>query len=138
MTALSHAAPNNVFPVGPLHLGKKTTPDATRNCSKLEHDPEDAFEAMTTTRKKKPRLRRATNKPEHEKLTWPGLKAKDYFTRLVTRAVKEAKETREKEAWAENQIARVLDYVSAETAMRLLLQKVRGRGRQIPPQVDDA
>ena len=41
----------------------------------------------------------------------PGLKAKDHLSRVITRAVKEAEERRENEAWAQNQIARVLNYV---------------------------
>jgi len=65
--------------------------------------------------------------PEHEKLSWPGLKAEDHLSRVVTRAVKEAKETRENEAWAENLIARVLDFVPLETAVRLLFQETYRR-----------
>ena len=33
--------------------------------------------------------------PDHEKLPWPGLKAKDRLSRIATRAVKDAKEARE-------------------------------------------
>jgi len=66
-------------------------------------------------------------KPKHEKLSWPGLKAKDHLSRVLTRAVKEAKETRENEVWAENLFARVLDYISPETAMRLLLHETHRR-----------
>jgi hypothetical protein len=61
-------------------------------------------------------------KPEHEKLTWPGLKAEDHLSRVITKSVKERKEAKENEEWAENQIARVLDYVSPQTAIRLLCQ----------------
>ncbi len=78
-------------------------------------------------KKRKANLDRVSAKPNHEKLTWPGLKAKDHLSRVATRAVKEAKETRENEVWAENLIARVLDYVPPETAMRLLLQETYRR-----------
>jgi hypothetical protein len=73
-------------------------------------------------KKRKAHLDRVTTKPKHEKLSWPGLKVKDHLSRVATRAVKEAKEARENEVWAENVIARVLDYVQPETAMKLLLQ----------------
>ncbi len=78
-------------------------------------------------KKRKAKLDRVSAKPNHEKLTWPGLKAKDHLSRVATRAVKEAKETRENEVWAENLVARVLDYVPPETAMRLLLQETYRR-----------
>jgi hypothetical protein len=71
-------------------------------------------------------------KPTHEKLPWPGLKAKDHLSRVVTRAVKEARETGEKEAWAEKQIARVLDHVPPEAAMRLVFREMSRRGRPLP------
>ena len=66
-------------------------------------------------------------KPKRERLPWPGLKAKDHLSRVVTREVKKARECRENETWAANQIARVLDYVSAETAFALVLREVRRR-----------
>jgi len=72
-------------------------------------------------KKTKAHLHRLSTKPKHEKLSWPGLKTKDHLSRVATRAVKEAKEARENEFWAESQIARVLDYVPPETVMRLLL-----------------
>jgi hypothetical protein len=81
---------------------------------------------------RKPHLNRARTTPRHEKLPWPGLKAKDHLSRVITRAVKEAKETRENEMWAENQIARVLDYVPPETAMRLVFRQARRRRKLIP------
>src|SRR5882724_10996848 len=74
-------------------------------------------------KKRKEYLYRPSKKPKHEKLSWPGLKAKDHLSRVATRAVKEAKETRENEEWAESLIARMLDYVPPETAMRLLFQE---------------
>jgi hypothetical protein len=70
--------------------------------------------------------------PKHEKLPWGGLRAKDHLSRVVTRAVKEARERKETELWAENQMSRVLSYVSPETAMRLLIQEVRRRRKPIP------
>jgi len=79
-------------------------------------------------KKRKEYLYRPSKKPKHEKLSWPGLRAKDRLSRVATRAVKEAKETRENEEWAESLIARMLDYVPPETAMRLLFQETfRGR-----------
>jgi hypothetical protein len=71
-------------------------------------------------------------KPTHEKLLWPGLKAKDRLSRVVTRAVKEAKEAEEREVWAEKQIARVLDHVPPEAAMRLVFREMSRRGRPLP------
>jgi len=73
-----------------------------------------------------------SKRPKHEKLPWGGLRAKDHLSRIVTRAVKEAKERKETESWAENQMSRVLSYVSPETAMRLLIQEVRRRRKPIP------
>ena len=78
-------------------------------------------------KKTKAHLHRLSTKPKHEKLSWPGLKAKDHLSRVATRAVKEAKATKENEVWAENLIAHVLDYVPPETAMRLLLQETYRR-----------
>jgi hypothetical protein len=76
-------------------------------------------------RKERTALRhRISAAPNHEKLRWPGLKAKDHLSRVVTRAVKEAKEARETAVWAEKQIARVLDHVPPETAIRILLLEI--------------
>lgn len=80
-----------------------------------------------TKAKRNLRINRVKAKPHHEKLPWPGLRAKDHLTRVVTGAVKEAKEIRENEAWAECQIARVLDFVSPGTAMRLLCRAAERR-----------
>jgi hypothetical protein len=81
-----------------------------------------------------------SKKPAHEKLSWPGLKAEDHLSRVVTRVVKEAKETRETNAWAQNQIARVLNHVSPSAAVRLIYQEVSHRrktirGREVAPQL---
>lgn len=84
------------------------------------------------TKKKQARLHRTSKKPGNERLPWPGLRAKDRLSRLVTRAVKEAREMKDNEAWAESQIARVLDYVSPETAMRLIFRETRRRRRPLP------
>jgi hypothetical protein len=73
-----------------------------------------------------------SKQPKHEKLPWGGLRAKDRLSRVVTRAVKEARERKETELWAENQMSRVLSYVSPETAMRLLIQEIRRRRKPIP------
>lgn len=71
-------------------------------------------------------------KPKHEKLTWPALKAKDHLSRVISLAVKEAKETRENEEWAENQIARVLDFVSPHTVMKLVFLDMHRRSSLTP------
>jgi hypothetical protein len=76
-------------------------------------------------------LPRAAGRPKQEKLPWPGLKAKDYLSRVVTRAVKEAKETRENEAWAKKQIAHILHYVAPERVMKLLREEARRQRRPI-------
>lgn len=73
-----------------------------------------------------------SKRPKHEKLPWGGLRAKDHLSRVVTRAVKDARERKETELWAENQMSRVLSHVSAETAMRLLIREVRRRRKPIP------
>ena len=65
--------------------------------------------------------------PAHEKLSWPGLTARDHLTRVVTRAVKEAKETRERKLWAETVIGRMLDYVTAEVAIKLIVREAKRR-----------
>ena len=70
--------------------------------------------------------------PKHEKLPWSGLSAKDHLSRVITRVVKEATERKQTELWAEYQMSRVLSYVSAETAMRLLIREVRRRRKPIP------
>jgi hypothetical protein len=59
-------------------------------------------------------------KPKHQRLSWPGLNAKDHLSRVITRAVKEAKELVENEAWAESLLSRVLDYVPARTVIELV------------------
>ena len=73
---------------------------------------------------KQPKL---SSKPKHEKLPWPGLKDEDRLTRLATRAVKAAKERKETELWAQNQISRVLNHVSPETALTFLMRETRQR-----------
>ena len=85
-----------------------------------------------TMKNRKPHSNQARTTRRHERLPWPGLKAKDHLSRVVTRAVKRAKETRENEVWAENQIALVLDYVPPETAMRLVFRETRRRRKSIP------
>jgi hypothetical protein len=88
-------------------------------------------ESDVATRKRKAPLYHISTKPKHEKLPWPGLKAKDYLSRVVTRAVRDAKERREKEVWAENQIARVLDQVPPEVVIRLVFRVANRRGKPI-------
>ncbi len=71
-------------------------------------------------------------KARHDNLPWPGLKARDHLSRVVARAVKDAKEAKERDAWAEKQIARVLDNVPPRAAMRLVLLEISRRGGPIP------
>jgi len=78
------------------------------------------------------RLPAVSARPKHEKLPWPGLKAKDRLSRVVARAIKEAREITETEIWAQNQIARILAYVTPKTAMRLVLREARRREKSIP------
>jgi hypothetical protein len=84
------------------------------------------------TEKRKARKYRLSKEPTYEKLPWPGLKAKDHLTRVVTRAVKEAKEARERNVWAEKQIARVLDNVPPRAAIGLVFREMSRRGKPIP------
>jgi hypothetical protein len=62
-------------------------------------------------------------------LAW--VRAKDHISRIVTRAVKKASEAREREIWAERQIAFVLDYVQPETAMKLVFRVTRRMGKSV-------
>ena len=64
------------------------------------------------------------------KLTWPGLRADDLLSRVVTRWVKRQ---REDEAWARKQIAKLLARVPPETVMKLLYREARHRKEPIPP-----
>jgi hypothetical protein len=81
---------------------------------------------------RKARFYRLSMEPVYEKLSWPGLRAKDHLSRVVTRSVKEAKEARERDMWAEKQIARVLENVPAKTAMKLFFSEMRRRGGRVP------
>lgn len=85
--------------------------------------------------RKRPRIPLEQNgqKPKHEKLPWPGLRAKDHLTLVVTRMEKEAREAKETESWARQQIARVLDYTSPEIVMRLVVLETHRRRKPIPP-----
>jgi hypothetical protein len=83
-------------------------------------------------KKRKSRLYKVSMKPIRDNLPWPGLKVGDRLSRVVTRAVKDAKEARETDVWAEKQIARVLDNVPPRTAMRLVFRVMRRRGNPIP------
>lgn len=82
------------------------------------------MKVLTRDKGKKKRIPAA---PSHEKLPWPGLKARDHLSRVVTRAVKEAIEAQETLNWAKGQIESVLNYVSAEDALELLLCEMRRR-----------
>jgi hypothetical protein len=62
----------------------------SRKCSKLEH-------CVKGTYKREEKLTMTKRKPRREKLSGPGLRAKDRLTRVVTRAVREAREARENE-----------------------------------------
>jgi hypothetical protein len=67
--------------------------------------------------------------PHHEILPWPGLKAADHLSRVVCRAIKEAKETRETETWAKELIACLLNHVTPERIARLVFREARRRKR---------
>jgi hypothetical protein len=114
---------------------EKTTLRLAGKCSKLERYAGrlrlQIKGGASTEMRKKIKLE-ISRGPKHEKLPWGGLRAKDYLSRLVTRAVKEARERKETESWAEIQISRVLNHVSSETAMRLLIKEVRRRRKRIP------
>jgi hypothetical protein len=83
-------------------------------------------------KKRKARLYQVSTKPTYESLPWPGLKAKDHLRRVVARVLKETKESAETEAWAEKQIARVLDHIPPEAAMRLVFREIKRRGKPSP------
>jgi hypothetical protein len=83
------------------------------------------------TKKVQARLNQLSAEPTHEKLPWPGLRANDRLSRVVTRAVKEAKEARARNEWAEKQIARVLDNVPPRVAVTLVFREMRRRGKPI-------
>ena len=70
-------------------------------------------------------------KPLKEKLPWLGLKAGDRLSRVATAAVKEMRESREMKCWAAEQIARVLDHVSVETAIGMILRESRRRQKRV-------
>jgi hypothetical protein len=78
------------------------------------------------------RLYKVSMKPTHDNLPWPGLKARDHLSRVVTRAVRDAKEARERDVWAEKQIARVLDNVPPRAAIGLVFREMSRRGKPIP------
>jgi len=82
---------------------------------------------------KRTRVPTLSAKPEHEKLPWPGLKAEDHLSRVVARTLKEAKELRETEMWAETQIARVLRYIQPETAIEFVFREAHRRNKSVHP-----
>jgi len=84
------------------------------------------------TKRSRLRPRLVSKLPRKEKLPWPGLKAVDRLSRIVTAAVKEAREARYRELRGEYQIARVLDSIPTERAMALFLREISRRGRHIP------
>jgi hypothetical protein len=88
-------------------------------------------------KKAKSQRRPTLTRPKHEKLPWPGLKDKNHLMRVVTRVEKQRRKIRTDEIWAQKQIARVLQYVSGETAMRLLIREARIQGKTIQ-QLSDA
>ena len=67
----------------------------------------------------------------HQKLPWPGLKAHDRLSRVVTRAVKDAKERRETETWARRQMARVLDHIPPDAVIGMVCEEMRRRGEPV-------
>ena len=84
------------------------------------------------TNRSRPRPHCASKVPRREKLSWPGLKARDRLSRVVTAAVKAASEARNRELRAERQIARVLDRIPPERAMALFFREISRRGMHIP------
>jgi hypothetical protein len=90
-----------------------------------------------STKKGKVKSNRLSRRPVYEKLPWPGLRAKDHLSRVVTRSVKEAREERERYLWAEKQIARMLQHISPWTAMRLFFLGMKRRGRKVPRSLKD-
>lgn len=84
------------------------------------------------TKKRKSLSYKLSIEPSRKKLPWPGLKAKDRLSRIVTREVKEVMETRERDAWAEEQIAKVLDHVPLETALRLVFREMSRQAKPVP------
>lgn len=73
-----------------------------------------------------------SKRPTCEKLPWPGLKAKDHLSRVVTREVKKQREAKEAAAWAEIQIARVIDFVPPDIVLRLVLRELSRRRLFVP------
>jgi hypothetical protein len=84
-------------------------------------------------KRKKSLSNKISARPTHNNLPWPGLKAKDRISRVVTRAVKDAKITNEREEWAEEQIARILDIIPPGQAMRLIMRELRRRQKSMLP-----
>jgi hypothetical protein len=89
-------------------------------------------EAMFAMKKSKLQRYPTLTRPKYEKLPWPGLKDKNHLVRLATRVEKGRRKIRANEMWAQKQIARVLEYVSEETAMCLVFREARIQGRAIP------
>jgi len=77
-------------------------------------------------------VRKELGQGELEELPWPGLKAKDHLSRVVTRAVKRAREQRHQLLRAECQIAQLLDRVPAKTVLAMFFAEMSRRGRRIP------
>jgi hypothetical protein len=71
-------------------------------------------------------------RPRNERLSWPGLKDKSYLMRRVTRVEKRRRRIRANEKWAQKQIARVLEYISEETAMCLVFREARIQSQVMP------
>jgi hypothetical protein len=85
----------------------------------------------------KPRLVRELPEDVLEELPWPGLRARDRLSRVVTRAVKEGKEEKHRLIWTEYQMGRVLDQVSPKTALAIFFLELGRRGRRVPRIVYD-
>ena len=76
-------------------------------------------------KRKKSDSNNVSARPKYDNLPWPGLKAKDRMSRVITRAVKDAKIATERDEWAREQIARILDIVPPRHAMKLIMRELR-------------
>jgi hypothetical protein len=83
-------------------------------------------------KRKKSQSNKVSARPTYDNLPWPGLRAKDRMSRVITRAVKDAKIASERDEWAREQIARILDIVPPRHAMRLIVRELRRRQKSRP------
>lgn len=72
----------------------------------------------------------------HENLPWPGLKARDRLSRVITKVVKEAREAKERERWAMDRTREILNVVSPTILTRLVLSEIVRRRARIHLEAD--